>query len=272
MPQALRMQAQPLADPPATSSDGPPLRTPEEELLHRMATSPPGPERHALRDKAVTAFLPVARRLARRYGSPVDSREDLYQVACLGLVKAVDGFDPTRGHAFLSYAVPTIDGELKRHLRDHTWHVHVPRRVQDKHRRVRQAQEELRRAGHADGGNIRDLHQLTGIDEDDIRQALRADQARNPRSMDEQLGPEQRTLLAEILGGDDPALERVIDLVALSTLIPMLPARERRILSLYFADSLTQREVADIVGVSQMHVSRLLTRACAFLRHSLLAG
>ncbi|MEU0221729.1 sigma-70 family RNA polymerase sigma factor, partial [Streptomyces sp. NPDC006265] len=115
--------------------------TTEEELVRRMADCPPGPERAELREAVIRAFLPVARRMARRYGSPLDSREDLYQVACLGLVKAVDRFDPERGHAFLSYAVPTIDGELKRHLRDHTWEVHVPRRMQEKHRRVRLAQE-----------------------------------------------------------------------------------------------------------------------------------
>lgn len=254
------------------SQGGPPDRTPEEDLLHRLAACPAGPERHALREEAVRAFLPVARRLSRRYGSPADSREDLYQVACLGLVKAIDGFDPARGHAFLSYAVPTIDGELKRHLRDNTWYVHVPRRVQDRHRRVRAAQEELRRDGHANGGSTRDLQALTGIDEGDIRLALCADRARNPRSMDEQLGPEWDTSLAQTLGSEDPALERVTYLVALGSLIPRLPERERRILSLYFAGSMTQREVADIVGMSQMHVSRLLTRACAFLRHSLLAG
>ncbi|WND39431.1 sigma-70 family RNA polymerase sigma factor [Streptomyces sp. BB1-1-1] len=247
-------------------------RTPEEELVHRMAACPAGPDREALREAAITAYLPVARRIARRYGSPDRSREDLDQVACLGLVKAVDRFDPGLGHAFLSYAVPTIDGELKRFLRDFTWQVHVPRRLQDKHRRVRLAQEELNRAGRSDGGTVRDIQRLTGIDEEDVRLALRADRARNPLSVDEQRGTGKGCTLAETIGGDDPRLELVTDLVALRTLVAELPARERAILKLYFVNSLTQRQVADIVGLSQMHVSRLLDRSCAFLRRGLLGG
>ncbi|WP_235193065.1 SigB/SigF/SigG family RNA polymerase sigma factor [Streptomyces viridochromogenes] len=237
-----------------------------------MAACPPGPERQALRERAITAFLPVARRIARRYGAPAESREDLYQVACLGLVKAVDRYDPSRGHAFLAYAVPTIDGEVKRHLRDHTWEVHVPRRIQDRHRRVRLAQEELRRNGDEHGGTVRDLERLTGIAEEEIRLALRAGQARNPLSMDEQRGPGKSSSLSATMGKEDPRLERITDIVALRALIPGLPDRERTILRLYFFGSLTQREVADAVGISQMHVSRLLNRSCANLRQSLLAG
>ncbi len=187
-------------------------------------------------------------------------------MACLGLVKAVDRFDPERGHAFMSYAVPTIDGELKRHLRDHTWGVHVPRRIQDKHRRVRLAQEELGRAGRPHGDSTHDLHRLTGIDEQDVRLALCADRARNPVSIDEQRGPTASMSLADTMGADDPALDHITDVLSLHSLITRLPDRERRVLKLYFLDALTQREVAAIVGVSQMQVSRLLNRSCAFLR------
>ncbi|WP_329140789.1 sigma-70 family RNA polymerase sigma factor [Streptomyces sp. NBC_00670] len=257
----------PRPDAPAPS----PERSAEEDLVHRMAECPDGPERDRLRESAIVAFLPMARRIARRYGSPAESREDLYQVACLGLVKAVDRFDPGRGHAFLSYAVPTIDGELKRYLRDHTWELHVPRRVQERHRRVRRAQEELRRSGYAQGGTVGDIRRLTGMDEDDIRQALRADQSRNPLSIDERRGPDRGASLAETIGGEDPALDLVTDLVALRALIPRLPDRERDVLKLYFLNSLTQRQVADRIGVSQMHVSRLLSRTCAYLRQNLLA-
>jgi RNA polymerase sigma-B factor len=209
----------------------------QEELVHRMAACPPGPRRDALREAAVVAFLPVARRLARHHGSPVDSREDLYQVACLGLVRAIDRFDPARGHAFLSYAVPTIDGELKRHLRDHIWQVRVPRGVQERHHRVRRAQEELRREGRSDGGSVRELGRLTGLPEDEVRQALRADRARNPLSLDERRGAERGTTLAEALGDEDPRIEYVTDMVALGSLIRELPERERRILALYFLNS-----------------------------------
>jgi len=244
----------------------------EDQLIRRMADCPPGPEHDALREEVIVAHLPVARRIARRYGSPADSREDLFQVACLGLVKAVDRFDPGLGHAFLSYAVPTIDGEVKRHLRDHTWEVHVPRRVQERHRQVRAAQDEMRRSGDNRGGSVRDLHRLTGLDEDDVRLALQADRARNPMSMDEQRGPDRSTSLAATLGTEDPRLDLVTDLVALASAWPQLSERERTILGLYFFESLTQRQVADVVGLSQMHVSRLLNRSCAFLRHRLLSG
>jgi RNA polymerase sigma-B factor len=236
-----------------------------------MAACPPGPHRESLREAAIVAFLPVARRIARRY-SRADNGEDLYQVACVGLVKAVDRFDPQLGHAFLSYAVPTIDGEVKRHLRDQSWEIHVPRRLRDRHRRVLLAQDELRRAGEGRGCTVRDVQRITGISEEDILQALRAGQARNPLSIDEQRGPERDFTLTETLGEDDPALDRVTDLIALGPVIRTLPDRERRILGLYFFSSMTQREVAHAIGVSQMHVSRLLTRTCAFLRQSLLAG
>ncbi|MEU0118651.1 sigma-70 family RNA polymerase sigma factor [Streptomyces bobili] len=234
-----------------------------------MARCPAGPEREALREGAVQAFLPVARRLARRYGSPIDHRDDLYQVACLGLLHAIDRFDPDRGHAFLSFAVPTIDGELKRHLRDHTWHVHVPRTIQDQHRRVRQAQEELRRAGYADGGTLGDLHRLTGLPEQDIRLVLRAERARNPASIDERRGAQHSVALADRMGGEDPALERITDQVAVAALLASLPERERRILHLYFFRGMTQRQIADRIGISQMHVSRLINRACTSLRRRL---
>ncbi|WP_225813587.1 sigma-70 family RNA polymerase sigma factor [Streptomyces spinosus] len=241
-----------------------------EELLHRMAACPPGQEREALRERAVRAFLPVARRLARRYGAPIDSREDLYQVACVGLVKAVNRFDPRYGRPFLSYAVPTIDGELKRYLRDCTWDAHVPRSIQEKHRRVRRAQEEMTRAGHSNGGSVPDLHRLTGIEEAEVRLALRADQSRNPLSMDTRRREEDAPSLADAVGDEDPMLDRVVDRIALKSLLPELPVRERRILALYFLDSMSQRQVAAVVGISQMQVSRLLEKSCDFLRRNLL--
>ncbi|MFJ7150288.1 sigma-70 family RNA polymerase sigma factor [Streptomyces sp. NPDC100445] len=241
-----------------------------EELLLRMAACPPGQEREVLRERVVRAFLPLARRLARRYGAPIDSREDLYQVACVGLVKAINRFDPRCGRPFLSYAVPTIDGELKRHLRDCTWDVHVPRDIQEKHRRVRRAQEEMRRAGHGDGGSVSDLQRLTGLYEGEVRLALRADQSRNPLSMDTRRTGDGAPPLAEAVGDEDPMLEQVVDRLALKSLLRELPARERTIVALYFFDSMSQRQVAAVVGISQMHVSRLLEKSCDSLRRNLL--
>ncbi|MFF8596245.1 sigma-70 family RNA polymerase sigma factor [Streptomyces sp. NPDC015220] len=238
----------------------------DQELVYRMASCPPGPARETLREQAIRAFLPMARRIARRYGSHADSDEDLYQVACMGLVKAVDRFDPERGHAFLSYAVPTIDGEVRRHLRDSAWDLRVSRALQDKHRRLRAAQEALRRLGHSDGGTYAELERVTGMAEEDVRLALQVDRARRSSSLEEERGFDRSRPLAETLGAEDPALDLVTDLVALRALLRGLPVRERRVLGLYYLESLTQQQVAQAVGLSQMHVSRLIARTCAQLR------
>jgi RNA polymerase sigma-B factor len=231
-----------------------------------MASCPPGPEREALREAAIRAFLPMARRIARRYGTHTDGDEDLYQVARMGLVKAVDRFDPDRGHAFLSYAVPTVDGEVRRHLRDSSWDLRVSRTLQDKHRRLRAAQEALRHCGHGDGGSPAELERATGMAQEDVRLALQVDRARRSASLDEERVRDRSRPLAETLGAEDPALDLVTDLVALRTLLHGLPARERRVLCLYYLESLTQQQVAQVVGLSQMHVSRLIARTCAQLR------
>ncbi|MFI2645799.1 sigma-70 family RNA polymerase sigma factor [Streptomyces sp. NPDC018610] len=244
----------------------------DQELVYRMASCPPGPEREALREEAIRAFLPMARRIARRYGSQADSDEDLFQVACMGLVKAVDRFDPDRGHAFLSYAVPTVDGEVRRHLRDCAWDLRVSRALQDKHRRLRAAQEALRRLGHSEGGTDADLEQVTGMAREDVRLALQVDRARRSASLDGERGFDRSRPLAETLGAEDPALDLVTDLVALRGLLRGLPVRERRVLCLYYLESLTQQQVAQAVGLSQMHVSRLISRTCAQLRARLVDG
>nr|BFD80946.1 SigB/SigF/SigG family RNA polymerase sigma factor [Streptomyces sp. Xyl84] len=241
----------------------------DQELVYRMASCPPGPQRAALREQAIRAFLPMARRIARRHSTHAEGEEDLYQVACMGLVKAVDRFDPRRGHAFLAYAVPTVDGEVRRHLRDCAWDLRVPRALQDKHRRLRAAQETLRRSGHGDGGSAAELARATGMAGEDVRLALQVEGARRPASLDEERGFGRAGPLAETLGAEDPALDRVTDRVALRAVLRALPPRERRVLCLYFLESLTQQQVAQAVGLSQMHVSRLISQSCARLRDRL---
>ncbi|HZN73702.1 MAG TPA: SigB/SigF/SigG family RNA polymerase sigma factor [Micromonosporaceae bacterium] len=239
-----------------------------QDLLRLRANLPAGhPDRAGLRTRSIEAGLPLARCLAARYRGRGEPLDDLYQVAALALVKAVDGYDAARQAAFTSYAVPTIVGELKRHFRDTTWRVRVPRRIQDlaitlapTHARLAQqlgrppTRQEL--AAHLD------------TTEDDIATARSAWQAHHPDSLDALSaagGAEQRPLI-ETIGGLDQRLDTVTDRHTLQQLLAGLPRREQHILAMrYFAD-MTQAEIAGQVGMSQMHVSRLLVRTLTQLR------
>lgn len=235
-----------------------------DSLLREFATLSEGPSKAAFRESLITSLLPLARRLAHRYQGMGDLREDLEQVAGLGLVRAVDRYDPTRGHSFLSYAVPTITGEIKRHLRDSTWDVHVPRAVQDALRRFRIAQA-------ADpGATTPELAEAAGLDVDQMRQIRAARHAYCARSLDAAASDDDGRRLVDRMGTEDPRYDMVVDLLAVRHAAARLPERERRILDLYFFQGITQQQVAAALGLSQMHICRLLRRACAFLRGELL--
>jgi RNA polymerase sigma-B factor len=245
--------------PPARRHDEP---AESAELLRRLAVAAPG-EREALRERLVVVWMPMADRLARRYRGRGESLDDLRQVAALGLVKAVRRYDPARGSAFPSFAVPTVDGELKRHFRDHVWSVHVPRQVKEARARVRAACRELGTEEPVV------LAEHTGLPEDDVRDALAAAAELSPLSLDRAAG-ETAATLNDALGGPDPALERVVDRESVRDRLVLLPERERSLLYLrYFAD-MKQRDIATALGISQMHVSRLLRETCAGLRAAVL--
>jgi RNA polymerase sigma-B factor len=218
-----------------------------------------------LRDDLVTAHMGLAEYLARRFTNRGEPLDDLIQVAALGLLKAVDRFDPERGLEFSTYATPTIVGELKRHFRDKGWAVRVPRRVQELHLRlgsvVSVLSQELGRSP-----TIGEIAQAAAVSEEEVLEAIEAGHAYRFTSLDAPSGSEDEMTLSAELGEEDQGLIDSEHRVTLSPLIAQFPPRERMILHLRFFEGMTQSEIAGRLGISQMHVSRLLARALAQLR------
>jgi RNA polymerase sigma-B factor len=234
----------------------------ERQLLERYAKD----HDPVVREELVNRFLPLARSLANRYTGGPEPTEDLHQVASLGLIKAIEGFDPTLGYTFASYAAPTILGELKRHFRDRGRQVHLPRGLQERIAQIDRAVDELpskiQRAPTA-----ADVAEHTGMDLEEVLEAMEASSARRPYSLDATVGPdEDAAALVDTLGETDPSFETVEYGEAIGRTLELLPERERVILYLRFVEDLTQSEIADKVGISQMHVSRLLRRALDAVR------
>ncbi|MEU7576983.1 RNA polymerase sigma factor SigF [Streptomyces sp. NPDC041068] len=237
------------------------------EAFARLVELPDGPERDALRDEIVEAWLPMAERLAGRFRNRGESLDDLRQVAALGLVKAVDRYDPRRGSAFESYAVPTVTGEIKRHFRDHMWTLHVPRRVQDLRNRVRFARQDLSQTVSGRAPTTAEIAEHAHMSVEDAATGLEALDSFTALSLDAELpGSEDGYALRDALGGPDPALDVVVDREAVKPRIAQLPERERTILYMRFFGDMTQSRIAEQMGISQMHVSRLISRCCDRLR------
>jgi RNA polymerase sigma-B factor len=219
------------------------------------------------REELVERFLPLARKLARRYSGAREPFDDLLQVASLGLVKAIDRFDTTRGTAFSSFAVPTILGELKRYFRDLGWAVHVPRGAQELALKVEEAQQRLTaKTGRAP--SVPDLAEYLELSMEDVLDALETAGAHHCVSLDtprEDADGESGTL-ADAFGEPDVRFELVDASVSIAAAAKQLSARERRVLELRFVEDLTQTQIADLIGVSQMQVSRILRRALSELR------
>ncbi|MFD5199616.1 SigB/SigF/SigG family RNA polymerase sigma factor [Streptomyces sp. NPDC058375] len=244
-----------------------------DQAFQRLRALPPGPERDALRDETICTWLPMAHRIATRFRNRGESMDDLRQVAAMGLVKAVDRFDPLRGKAFETYAVPTVTGELKRHFRDHTWDVHVPRRVQDLRNRVRVARRDLAQEPGGRAPTCAEVACATGLSEDDVLLGLEALESYSALSLDaEPTGVEGGSPLTDRLGSCDAALDIAIDREAVKPGLRELPERERTILYLRYFRDMTQVRIAEQLGISQMHVSRLLSQSCARVRDGVLQG
>ena len=222
----------------------------------------------ALRNELVTAHLGLAEYLARRFDNRGEHVDDLVQVASVGLVKAVDRFDPSRGLEFATYATPTIVGELKRHFRDKGWAVRVPRRIQELHLRLGPAVAALgQELGHSP--TIAEIARHTGASEEDVLEAIEAGNAYRTTSLNAPVrGDDPGQSLGDRLGGDDERLADTEDWMTLSPLVAELPPRERAILHLRFFQGKTQSEIAERMGISQMHVSRLLARSLTQLREA----
>jgi RNA polymerase sigma-B factor len=238
-------------------------------LYARRSTSVAVDARAGLRAQFAAECLPFAGRLARRYRGRGEPVEDLEQVARLGLLKAIDRYEPGRG-SFTAYAVVTICGEIKRHFRDRTWAVHVPRAMQDLNLSVRHATGELT-GDLARTPTEAEIAGYLGVSEYDVVRALGSGGGHSPVSLNMPVtGGDGRAELGDVLGVVDRDLELVEDRITISGLLLRLPARERRMLALRFYGSMTQAEIAAEMGISQMHVSRLLTRTLTWLREAML--
>jgi RNA polymerase sigma-B factor len=222
----------------------------------------------AAREALVRRFMPLARSLARRYGRSSEPFEDLVQVASLGLLKAMDRYDVERGHPFQSFAVPTILGEMRRYFRDSGWAVHVPRGAQERALKVRDAQERIaNERGHAPTAN--QLAEYLELDTEEVIDALQAIHAYETVSLDAPrpgAGDDAGAAYVDLIGGEDERYELVELDATVSSVLGHLPARERLILKMRFVEDLTQTEIAERIGISQMQVSRLLRRSLDQLR------
>jgi len=221
------------------------------------------------REQLVTRFLPLARQLARRYQRASEPLDDLLQVASVGLIKAIDRFDADREIAFSSYAVPTILGEIKRHFRDRTWAVRVPRDLQELSLKVDKAvgklSEELRRQP-----SVAEIGEAVGADEEMVLEALQAGGAYRAVSFEAPRGgtggEDEVTTLADSIGFDEEGFDRAEERATLAQLMASLTPREREVLRMRFEEDMTQAEIGAVIGVSQMQISRVIRQALARLR------
>ncbi|UNT00259.1 SigB/SigF/SigG family RNA polymerase sigma factor [Streptomyces tubbatahanensis] len=236
--------------------------------FERLTALPQGPEREELSSRIVEAWLPMAHRLAAKYRSRGESLEDLEQVAALGLVKAVDRYDPSHGTPFVPFAVPTITGEIRRHFRDHTWDVHVPRRVQELRNKVRTAIRELSSAVDDHTPSAERIAAHTGLSQEDVEAGLEAIGSFRSLSLDASTGDSDDGFsLADTFGHSEPDYETVVAKEAVKPCLRDLPERQRRVLYMRFFRDMTQSRIGKELGISQMHVSRLLSKSFEHVRH-----
>jgi len=244
--------------------------------LHaRFAVLPHGhADRERLRAELIAGYLPVARNIARKYGNRGENVDDVEQVASVGLVLAVDRFHPEFGSDFLSFAVPTINGEVLRHFRDRAHAIRVPRRLRSLQARIYKAAAELEQRNRR-SARPSEIAEWLGVDLEVVIEGLAARGAGRPDSLDEPAREAEgwggRLRFGSALGLHEGEFDLIEYREALAPLLAALPERERRILVLRFFDELTQAEIGVQVGVSQMHVSRMLTRTLGWLRRQLTA-
>jgi RNA polymerase sigma-B factor len=241
------------------------------EMFRELASvAPDSMEFQRQRDKIVERCLPLADHIARRFEGRGEPRDDLVQVARVGLVNAVVRFDVEAGSDFVSFAVPTVMGEVRRHFRDNSWSVKVPRRLKELHLRLGTATADLsQRLGRAPTAT--ELASELGMERDEVVEGLVAGSSYNTLSIDSGGGSDDddARAIADTLGDVDAGLDRIEDREALRPLLEALPERERMVLVLRFFESMTQTQIAERVGISQMHVSRLLAKSLARLRDQL---
>ena len=244
---------------------------PDNALLAKVRALPRDNElRAAACEILVDRYAKLVRSCVRQYRGSPEPTEDLIQVGYVGLLKAINNYDPEVGDSLSAYAQPCVSGEIKRHFRDKRWQIHVRRSAQELLLELRKANEELtQQLGRAPAQD--ELAERLGVSDDDMQEARQADMVFSTYSLDAPLSDrEDPALLADVLGDDDPAVAHAIDMESVNAHWDELPEREQRILVMRFYGNLTQTEIGDRLGISQMHVSRLLARALAHLRSRLL--
>ncbi|MER7751047.1 RNA polymerase sigma factor SigF [Kitasatospora sp. NPDC097643] len=262
----------PEAPPETPPGAGLDTRTLSRSLFLRLAALEPGSAEHTyVRDTLIELNLPLVRYASARFRSRNEPMEDIVQVGTIGLIKAIDRFDPERGVEFPTFAMPTVVGEIKRFFRDTSWSVRVPRRLQELRLALTKAGDEL--AQRLDRSpTVAELAACLGVSEEDVVEGLAVGNAYTASSLDSSPGEEDGDgPLAERLGYEDLALEGVEYRESLKPLLAKLPPRERRIIMLRFFGNLTQSQIGEEIGISQMHVSRLLTRTLTQLREGLIS-
>jgi RNA polymerase sigma-B factor len=246
-------------------------RLDDRELLVIVRSMPRASDRRvAACDLLVSRHRNLVRSCVQRYRHSPEPTEDLMQVGYVGLLKAINNFDPAAGGSLAAYAQPCITGEIKRHFRDKRWHAHVERSVQELVLEVREATSQLtQRLGRAPADT--DVARHLGTSDDVLRDARRAEMALQPSSLDAPLADRSgAATLADVLGGEDPRMEHTLDMHAVASHWSELPRREQRILLMRFYGDMTQAQIGKQLGISQMHVSRLLAHALGYLRQCLL--
>ncbi|MEU7783823.1 MULTISPECIES: SigB/SigF/SigG family RNA polymerase sigma factor [unclassified Amycolatopsis] len=250
-----------MSGPAQGSGDGPDVGA----LFAQLAALPPdSPERDRVRDTLVRAHLELARNLARKFRNRDEAMEDLVQIATVGLIHAVDRFDPDQGTDFLAFAVPTISGELRHHFRDNSWSVRVPRRLKELNANISAAREELT-VQLSRAPKPSEIAGRLGVPIEDVYEGLRAGQGRYGASLDHLLENAAHTRF----GAPDAELGQAELREALRPMLESLPERERKIVALRFGSGMSQSDIARRVGVSQMQVSRLLAATLKKLRSGL---
>jgi len=243
----------------------------DTELLDMIRSLPrEHPIREAACEVLVTRYRPLVRSCVRRFQNSPEPYEDLLQVGYVGLIKAINNYDPAAGTGLAGYALPCVSGEIKRYFRDKRWQVHVKRSLQERRLAARNATSELTHTlGHAP--TDAELAERLNVTEEELREVRRAELAFQSSSLDAPLADDDgRASLADLIGAEDPQLEHVLDMEAVWKHLNGLPDREQQLLLLRFYGNMTQAEIGKQLGISQMHVSRLLSEALEYLRERLL--
>ena len=246
------------------------LRSADREMFEQLAALEAGTSEHeALRAALIERHLPLVTFMARKFADRGEPLDDLIQVGTIGLIKAIDRFEISKGFEFSTFATPTIVGEIKRHFRDKTWAVRVPRRLQELGASVTKATTELTQKLDR-SPTPKEIAKHLGITVDDVAEALESNAAYSTVSLD--VTSETSTSIGETFGALDEALEGVEYRESLKPLLAQMDDREKRILQMRFFDNLSQSQIATELGISQMHVSRILNKVLTHLREGLISG